>query len=274
MHGGGFPPRRHSQRRPPPCPLPRSSTAVAAAAACACAHSPHPSYLNLSALLPTSGRGACRSRRTTDGSPLRRVKFALPQLHLLACLPDLRRASLAGVSIGTCTRSTTELSMTTDRARLPAARARAPPQVDALSEGAAPAGLGPDALQQLQDGLQADAQAVVALALAARQEREPRYRLPRVVNLSLVLCDDGYIRGLNQVHASCPRTPVTVWGRGPGMGACYQRGRRDGRGERWAAATAAAAGVVDDVFAPAPRHAGAPRQGLGHGRPVLRDAGR
>lgn len=81
-------------------------------------------------------------------------------------------------------------------------------EVDALSEGAAPGGLKPRAVQQLLETLQEDAQAVVALALSARREREPRYRLPKLANLSLVLCDDNYIHAMNLVGGG----PVGVHG--------------------------------------------------------------
>lgn len=78
--------------------------------------------------------------------------------------------------------------------------------MDALSEGS-PEGLSRQQVAALVEQLQEEAQAVAALALAARKARDGRYRLPRMANLSLVLCDDAYIRGMNMVSGRPARAP-------------------------------------------------------------------
>lgn len=72
-------------------------------------------------------------------------------------------------------------------------------EVDALSEGR-PAGLSTAEVQQLLEQLQQDAEEAVPLALQAKQQAQPGYRLPAIANLSLVLCDDAHIRSLNREY--------------------------------------------------------------------------
>lgn len=72
-------------------------------------------------------------------------------------------------------------------------------EVDALSEGQ-PAGLSAAEVQQLLDQLQQDAEEAVPLALQAKQQLQPSYRLPAIANLSLVLCDDAHIQQLNKQY--------------------------------------------------------------------------
>jgi hypothetical protein len=72
-------------------------------------------------------------------------------------------------------------------------------EVDALSEGQ-PAGLSAAEVQQLLDQLQQDAEKATPLALQAKQQLQPSYRLPAIANLSLVLCDDAHIQQLNMQY--------------------------------------------------------------------------
>ncbi len=72
-------------------------------------------------------------------------------------------------------------------------------EVDVMCEGAVSA-CGAEELQDLQDALAEDAQEVVRLALALRAQDDPGYKLPRNANLSMVMCDDAYIRSLNQQY--------------------------------------------------------------------------
>lgn len=72
-------------------------------------------------------------------------------------------------------------------------------EVDALSEGQ-PAGLSTAEVQRLLDQLQQDAEEAVPLALQAKQQLQPAYRLPAIANLSLVLCDDAHIQQLNMQY--------------------------------------------------------------------------
>jgi probable rRNA maturation factor len=74
-------------------------------------------------------------------------------------------------------------------------------EVDALLEGSPSGpGLAAPALEALLQRAQADCAAVVPLALAAKKARRPRWPLPALAAVSLVLCDDSYIRGLNAAH--------------------------------------------------------------------------
>jgi ssRNA-specific RNase YbeY (16S rRNA maturation enzyme) len=66
-----------------------------------------------------------------------------------------------------------------------------------LSEGT-PSCVTAEELEQLLEQLEQDAQAAVPLALQAKQQAQPRYRLPAIANLSLVLCDDAHIQQLNK----------------------------------------------------------------------------
>jgi ssRNA-specific RNase YbeY (16S rRNA maturation enzyme) len=70
-------------------------------------------------------------------------------------------------------------------------------EVDMLSEGS-PACVTAEDLEQLLEQLEQDAQEAVPLALQAKQQSQPRYRLPAIANLSLVLCDDAHIQQLNK----------------------------------------------------------------------------
>jgi ssRNA-specific RNase YbeY (16S rRNA maturation enzyme) len=72
-------------------------------------------------------------------------------------------------------------------------------EVDALSEGK-PAGLAAAEVEELLDQLQQDAEQAVPLALQAKRELQPTYRLPAIANLSLVLCDDAHIQQLNKEY--------------------------------------------------------------------------
>ncbi len=69
-------------------------------------------------------------------------------------------------------------------------------EVDVLLEGALTQH-DSNAVDRLSEQLEEDAAAVVALALRRRASREPRYRLPAMATVSLVLCDDARIRELN-----------------------------------------------------------------------------
>jgi len=55
-------------------------------------------------------------------------------------------------------------------------------------------------LEALLRRVQADCGAAVPLVLAAKKARRPRWRIPAMANVSLVLCDDAYIRSLNAAH--------------------------------------------------------------------------
>jgi ssRNA-specific RNase YbeY (16S rRNA maturation enzyme) len=72
-------------------------------------------------------------------------------------------------------------------------------EVDALQEGQ-PAGMSARQVAALLAQLEQDAALAVPLALAAKQEAQPGYRLPAIANLSLVLCDDAHIQALNRQH--------------------------------------------------------------------------
>ncbi|GBF97297.1 hypothetical protein Rsub_09988 [Raphidocelis subcapitata] len=72
-------------------------------------------------------------------------------------------------------------------------------EVDSLLEGA-PTGQGRADLEALLAGARADTAAVVPLALAAKKARLPRWRVPALASVSLVLCDDAYIASLNAAH--------------------------------------------------------------------------
>lgn len=77
-------------------------------------------------------------------------------------------------------------------------------EVDAMVEGrpALPGKPAPsDAdLTALLRRVQADCARAVPLALAAKKERNPKWPLPALASVSLVLCDDDYIRALNAAH--------------------------------------------------------------------------
>lgn len=55
-------------------------------------------------------------------------------------------------------------------------------------------------LEELLSQAQADCAAVVPLVLAAKKARRPRWPLPALASVSLVLCDDAYIQSLNAAH--------------------------------------------------------------------------
>lgn len=78
-------------------------------------------------------------------------------------------------------------------------------EVDALSEGQ-PAGLSGADVEQLLHQLQLDAEQAVPLAMQAKQQLQPGYRLPAIANLSMVLCDDSHIQQLNKEYRGkdCP----------------------------------------------------------------------
>ena len=77
-------------------------------------------------------------------------------------------------------------------------------EVDAMVEGspALPGSAAPsrEELTALLRRVQADCAAAVPLALAAKKQRNPRWPLPALASVSLVLCDDAYIRALNAAH--------------------------------------------------------------------------
>jgi ssRNA-specific RNase YbeY (16S rRNA maturation enzyme) len=70
-------------------------------------------------------------------------------------------------------------------------------EVDMLQEGR-PAKLTHAEVEALLNALGSDSRKVVQLALQAKKAREPRYTLPQIANLSLVVCDDAYIQQLNK----------------------------------------------------------------------------
>lgn len=72
-------------------------------------------------------------------------------------------------------------------------------EVDALLEGH-PAGLQQAEVEELLEQLQEDTEQVVPLALQAKRQLQPKYRLPAIANLSLVLCDDPHIQRLNKQY--------------------------------------------------------------------------
>lgn len=55
-------------------------------------------------------------------------------------------------------------------------------------------------LQLLLEQLEEDGKAVVREAMKLKVAANPRYKLPQVANLSLVLCDDATIQGMNKEH--------------------------------------------------------------------------
>lgn len=55
-------------------------------------------------------------------------------------------------------------------------------------------------LSELSELVQDEAGAVMRRALLAKADREPAYKLPRMANLSVVLCGDMHIRALNLQH--------------------------------------------------------------------------
>lgn len=72
-------------------------------------------------------------------------------------------------------------------------------EVDILKEGS-PKHLTPDEVDDLLQQLEEDAQSAVPLALQAKKKAQPAYYMPAIVNLSIVLCDDGHIKQLNKQH--------------------------------------------------------------------------
>lgn len=70
-------------------------------------------------------------------------------------------------------------------------------EVDALAEGS-PAAVTTEQVAELLEQLELDAQAAVPMALQAKQQAQPQYRMPAIANLSLVLCDDAHIQQLNK----------------------------------------------------------------------------
>eukprot|EP00879_Flechtneria_rotunda_P018988 GHRR01019934.1.p1 GENE.GHRR01019934.1~~GHRR01019934.1.p1 ORF type:complete len:215 (+),score=72.44 GHRR01019934.1:246-890(+) len=72
-------------------------------------------------------------------------------------------------------------------------------EVDMLKEGS-PAGFTQQQLDELLQQLEEDAQQAVPLALAAKWQVQPKYKLPAIANLSFVLCDDAHIQQLNKEY--------------------------------------------------------------------------
>jgi rRNA maturation RNase YbeY len=72
--------------------------------------------------------------------------------------------------------------------------------VDAMVEGSPHAAPTQAAATALLKAVQSDCEAAVRLALAAKKARAPRWPLPSLASVSLVLCDDAYIRALNAAH--------------------------------------------------------------------------
>jgi hypothetical protein len=85
-------------------------------------------------------------------------------------------------------------------------------EIDAMLEGSPdlpPGALAPRApddavsasdLEALLRRVQADVGAAVPHVLVAKKARRPRWPLPQLATVSLVLCDDAYIRSLNAAH--------------------------------------------------------------------------
>lgn len=73
-------------------------------------------------------------------------------------------------------------------------------QGDGGGGGKRGAAAGGGELEALLRRVQADCGAAVPLALAAKKARKPRWPLPALAAVSLVLCDDAYIRALNAAH--------------------------------------------------------------------------
>ena len=70
-------------------------------------------------------------------------------------------------------------------------------EVDLLQEGR-PADLTHAEVEALLNTLESDSGRVVQLALQAKKAKDPKYKLPQIANLSLVVCDDLYIQQLNK----------------------------------------------------------------------------
>ena len=76
------------------------------------------------------------------------------------------------------------------------------PEVEIMVEEGlgAPKGFSLPELKRLKVQLRDEAGEVMRLALLNKAERDPRYKLPRMSSLSLVLCGDVHIRALNLQH--------------------------------------------------------------------------
>lgn len=72
-------------------------------------------------------------------------------------------------------------------------------EVDALSEGTLKHMTNAE-VDQLLEQLQQDAERAVPLILNAKQQYQPKYYMPAIANVSLVLCDDARIQQLNKEH--------------------------------------------------------------------------
>eukprot|EP00798_Chlamydomonas_sp_ICE-L_P008089 gene8089-1332_t len=73
-------------------------------------------------------------------------------------------------------------------------------ELDVIVGGPSAGGLSRKELTTLSRTLKLDAAAVMRQAMLNKAEAEPEYKLPRGAVLSLVLCDDPHIRGLNLQH--------------------------------------------------------------------------
>jgi len=57
-----------------------------------------------------------------------------------------------------------------------------------------------DELEELEEQVREEAGKIMRLALLQKSERDPKYKLPRMANVSVVLCNDMHIRALNFQH--------------------------------------------------------------------------
>jgi len=72
-------------------------------------------------------------------------------------------------------------------------------EVDTLLEGQPSAVIGKQ-LEALLEQLEEDCKQAVPLVLQAKQQTQPKYKLPAIANVSLVLSDDAHIQELNKQY--------------------------------------------------------------------------
>jgi hypothetical protein len=147
---------------------------------------------------PAAARGLCSGAATAAPPPLARVS-----VRALAAPGDSAAAAAAAGLPFALSRPWRPLRYPWVR-RLSGVRpSDMEVEVDAMLEGAPLPGGSAGAraaLEELLRAAQADCAAAVPLALAAKKARAPRWPLPALASVSLVLCDDPYIRELNAAH--------------------------------------------------------------------------
>lgn len=80
-------------------------------------------------------------------------------------------------------------------------------EVDTLQEGQ-PKLVNAEQCDQVLQQIESDCQQVVKLALKLKKQQDACYKLPAIANVSLVLCDDSYIKQLNQQYRWVPKSAV------------------------------------------------------------------